>query len=155
MRTQRGADIAVGCFIALFGMFVLFASTMISVRGAHRLSPRTFPYVVGSLLLCCGTALVLKSWSLRGEDPAIHWPDRGGVRTIMITLVILACYLALMNPLGLPLSTFLYLTFSTWFLKRSKWLTAIVVGLISGAMSYYVFIRLLKLSFPEGFLFGG
>ena len=155
MKTQRAADIAVSCFIAVFGMFVLFASTMISVRGAHRLSPRTFPYVVGSLLLCCGIALTLKSWSLRGEDPPIHWPDREGVRTIIITLGILACYLALLNPLGLPLATFLYLTFSIWYLKRPKWLMAIVVGLISGAVSYFVFIRLLRLSFPEGVLFGG
>ena len=60
-----------------------------------------------------------------------------------------------MNPLGLPLSTFLYVTFSIWYLKRSKWLTAIVIGLIFGVASYYVFIRLLTLSFPEGFLFGG
>lgn len=155
MKTQRTADIAVGCFVGLFGIFVLFAATMISVRGAHRLSPRTFPYVVGSLLLCCGTALALKSWSLRGEDPAIRWPDREGVRTIIVTLAILACYLALLNPLGLPLATFLYLTFSIWYLKRTKWLMAIVVGLISGAVSYFVFIRLLRLSFPEGVLFGG
>jgi hypothetical protein len=60
-----------------------------------------------------------------------------------------------MNPLGLPLSTFLYVTFSIWYLKRSKWVTAIVIGLIFGVVSYYVFIRLLKLSFPVGFLFEG
>jgi hypothetical protein len=34
-------------------------------------------------------------------------------------------------------------------------LMAIVVGLISGAVSYFVFIRPLRLSFPEGVLFGG
>ena len=33
VKTQRAADIAVGSFIALFGIFVLLASTMISVRG--------------------------------------------------------------------------------------------------------------------------
>ena len=60
-----------------------------------------------------------------------------------------------MNPLGLPLSTFLYVTFSIWYLKRSKWVTAIVIGLIFGVVSYYVFIRLLALSFPAGFLFEG
>ena len=155
MKTQRTADIAVGCFIALFGIFVLFATTMISVRGAHRLSPRTFPFVVGIVLLVCGIALAFKSWSLRGKDPLIQWPDKRGVWTIVVILGSLACYLALLNPLGLPLSTFLYITFSTWYLKRSKWLTAIAAGLISGIVSYYVFIRLLKLSFPEGFLFGG
>jgi putative tricarboxylic transport membrane protein len=60
-----------------------------------------------------------------------------------------------MDPLGLPLSTFLYLTFATWYLNRSRWLTALVIGLITAAVSYYVFIRLLGLSFPAGFLLDG
>jgi hypothetical protein len=155
MKTQRSADIAVGCLIALLGAFVLFVSTTISVRGVHSLSPRTFPYVVGYLLLFCGIGLALKSWKLLGEDFAISWPDTQGVRTIVVSLAMLACYIVLMNPLGLPLSTFFYVTLSIWYLKRTKWVTAIVIGLIFGVVSYYVFIRLLALSFPEGFLFGG
>ena len=98
-------------------------------------------------------ALALKSWTLREEGPAIAWPDRDGVRTITVTLVSLACYIAVMDPLGLPLSTFLYLTFTTWYLNRSRWLLALVIGLITGGISYILFIRLLGLSFPAGFLF--
>jgi hypothetical protein len=153
VKTQRVADIAVGCFVALFGIFVLFASTWISVAGVHRLSPRTFPYVVGLLLVCCGIGLALKSWTLRGEDFAIAWPDGEGIRTITVTLVSLACYIALMNPLGLPLATFLYITVATWYLNRAKWLTAVTIGLITGVVSYALFIRLLGLSFPAGLLF--
>ncbi len=143
-----------GYFIAVFGVFVLIAATMIPEMGTHRLSPRTFPYVVGFLLLLCGIALALKSLRLREEGPRITWPDRAGVRTILIILAILVCFIALMNLLGLPLSAFLYITISTWYLKRSKPLMAVVIGLISGAFSYYVFIRLLALSFPAGFLEG-
>ena len=153
MKTQRMADIAVGCLVAALGIFVLFASTWISVTGVHRLSPRTFPYTVGALLLACGVALALKSWTLRETGPVIAWPDGEGIRTITVTLVSLACYIALMDPLGLPLSTFLYLTFGTWYLNRSRWLTALLIGLITGLVSYYVFIRLLGLSLPAGFLF--
>ena len=65
----------------------------------------------------------MKSWSFKGEDFAIPWPDREGIRIIMVSLFSLGCYIALMNPLGLPLATFLYLAFSIWYLKRSKWLT--------------------------------
>ncbi|HSB68342.1 MAG TPA: tripartite tricarboxylate transporter TctB family protein [Candidatus Methylomirabilis sp.] len=153
MKTQRVADIAVGWLIALLGFFVLFASTWISVAGVHRLSPRTFPYVVGLLLVACGIGLALKSWTLRGEGPAIAWPDGVGIRTITVTLAFVACYIALMNLLGLPLATFLYLTLSTWYLKRSRWVTALAIGLITGVISYILFIRLLGLSFPAGFLF--
>ena len=73
----------------------------------------------------------------------------------MVTLASLACYIALMNPLGLPLASFVYIAFSIWYLKRSKWPTAILIGLITGVVSYFLFIRFLALSFPEGSLFGG
>jgi putative tricarboxylic transport membrane protein len=153
VKTQRAADIAVGCLVTALGIFVLFASTWISVAGVHRLSPRTFPYVVGLLLLCCGIGLALKSWSVRTEGPAIAWPDGEGIRTIVGSLVGLAGYIALMNPLGLPLATCLYLAFSIWYLKPSKWWMALLIGLITGVISYVLFIRLLGLSFPAGVLF--
>jgi putative tricarboxylic transport membrane protein len=153
VKTQRVADIVVGCGVALFGVFILSASMFITGGAAHRLPPRTFPMVVGLLLLFCGIALAIKNWSLRGADLAIHWPDREGMQTILVTLVSLGCYIALMNPLGLPLATFFYLAFSIWYLKRSKWLIAIVIGLITALISHYLFIRLLGLSFPAGSLF--
>jgi hypothetical protein len=73
----------------------------------------------------------------------------------VVSLVSLAGYIALMDPLGLPLSTFLYLTFAIWYLNRSRWLMALTIGLITGGISYVLFIRLLGLSFPAGFLFEG
>ena len=155
MKTLRPVDIAVGCFLALLGHFILYASTTIRVGVERQLSPRTIPSALGFLILFCGIGLAVKSWRFRGEDPKINWPDREGIRIILVSLFFLALYTVLMNPLGLPLSTFLYVTFSTWYLKPSKWVTAIVIGLFFGIVSYYVFIRLLGLSFPEGFLFEG
>jgi putative tricarboxylic transport membrane protein len=155
VKTQRSADIAVGCILAFLGLVILYASTLISVRGAHRLSPRTLPYIVGYLIFFCGIGLAVKSWRFRGKDIKLNWPDREGIMIILVNLISLAFYIILMNPLGLPLSTFLYVTFSIWYLKRSKWVTAIVIGLIFGVVSYYVFIRLLTLSFPAGFLLEG
>ena len=152
MKTQRAADIAVGCLVALLGIFVLVASMSISMGGVHRLSPRTFPHVVGGLLVVCGIGLALKTWSIREKDFAIAWPDAEGVRTIAVSLALLAGYIALLNWLGLPLATFLYVSVATWYLNRAKWLTATVIGLITGVTSYYVFIQLLGLSFPAGFL---
>jgi putative tricarboxylic transport membrane protein len=140
--------------MALFGIFVLTAATQISVAGVHRLSPRTFPYVVGLLLCACGLGLAFRSRGLRGQaDRAIAWPDREGMRTIVVTLVSLGGYIALMNPLGLPLATFLYIVCFTWYLKPSRWWLAVAVGLIVAVVSYVVFINLLGLSFPAGPLF--
>ena len=155
MKTLRPVDIAVGCFLALLGLFIIYEASLIRMGVARSLSPRTIPYALGFLISFCGIGLAVKSWRFRGEDPKINWPDREGKTIILVNLIFLAFYIVLINPLGLPLSTFLYVTFSIWYLKRSKWVTAIVIGLIFGIVSYYVFIRLLGLSFPEGFLFEG
>ena len=155
MKTQRSADIAAGCFLALLGLVTLYASTMITGGMEERLPPRTLPYVVGFLILFCGIGLAIKSWRFRGEDPEIKWPDREGIKIILVNLISLAFYIALMDPLGLPLSTFLYVSFSIWYLKRSKLFNAVLIGLIAGATSYYLFIHLLELSFPVGFFFEG
>ena len=151
MRTQRAADILAGCLVALVGLIVLYASGDIAAPGGQRLSPRTFPYAVGVLLLACGIGLALKSWSLRDDRSLIKWPDAFGVRSIAITLAILAGYIALLNWLGLPLASLLYVSLATWYLKPSKWLTAVLIGVVTGVVSYYVFIQLLGLSFPAGF----
>jgi len=92
----------------------------------------------------------VKSWSIREADLAIKWPDREGVRTILVVLASIACYIALLSRLGLPIASFLYIAFSIWYLKRSKWLLAIVISVITAAISYFLFIRLLALSFPAG-----
>jgi putative tricarboxylic transport membrane protein len=155
VKTQRSADIAAGCVLAVLGLVTLYASTMIKGGMEERLPPRTLPYTVGLLVLVCGIGLAVRSWRYRGEDPLIKWPDGEGRRTIVVTLLSLAIYIGLMDPLGLPLSTFLYVAFSIWYLKRTKWWQALVIGLISGAVSYYLFIYLLELSFPVGFFLGG
>jgi putative tricarboxylic transport membrane protein len=155
VKTQKSADIVAGCVLAVLGLVTLYASTKITGGMEERLPPRTLPYIVGFIILFCGIGLAVKSWRFRGEDPVIKWPDREGIRIIVVNLLSLAFYIALMDLLGLPLSTFLYVTFSIWYLKRSQWIHAIVIGLISGVISYYLFIYLLELSFPVGLLFEG
>lgn len=150
MKTQRNADIVLGCLFALFGILIIYASTLITSGTPHKLPPKTFPMVVGILLLICGSALAVKSWSVREADLAIKWPDREGVRTILVVLASIAGYILLLNPLGLPIASFLYIAFSIWYLKRSKWMLAIVISAVTAGISYFLFIRLLALSFPAG-----
>ena len=51
MKTQRAADIVVGCGVALFGVFILFASMFITGGAAHRLPP--VPFLWSSVLCFC------------------------------------------------------------------------------------------------------
>ncbi len=116
----------------------------------ERLPPRTLPYVVGTIILVCGLILALRSYRFRGADLPIKWPGRAATFRITVTLVSLAFYLALMEPVGLPLSTFLYISFSIWYLGKYRIWYPLLIGAISGGVSYVLFIQLLGLSFPVG-----
>jgi hypothetical protein len=152
MRTQKSADIASGFFITFLGIVVLFAATQITGGMEERLPPRTLPYVLGFTILLAGIFLAIKSWRFQGENPAIKWPDRTGMFRVLVILVSLAIYIALIDPLGMPISTALYVAFSVWYLwiGRHAILYAIITGILSGATVFYLFIRFLELSFPIG-----
>ena len=150
MKKQTSADIVGGCFLAVLGLVTLFAASKIKGGLEERLPPRTLPYVVGSIILISGIILAIKSLRFKGEDPTIQWPDRQGTIRILVTLISLIFYIGLMTPLGLPLSTFLYVSFSVWYLGRYRILYALLIGFVSGAISWLLFIYLLELSFPMG-----
>ena len=150
VRTQRAADIASGMFLCLLGFVVVLASLRIAGSPDVRLHPRTLPLILGWIIAAAGVILAAQAWRFRGEDRIIKWPDRAGMARVSVTLLSLIVYLALMESLGLPLSTTLYIGFLMWYLGRYRLLWAAALGLVSGATVYIVFIRLLQLSFPAG-----
>jgi len=154
MKTQKSADVASGCFIAFLGIVVIFAATKITGGMEERLPPRTLPYILGFTILVAGTFLAVKSWRFQGENPAIKWPDRTGMVRVIVILLSLAVYIVLIEPLGMPIATVLYVSFSVWYLwiGRHPIVYALITGLLSGAVVYYLFMHFLELGFPMGLL---
>ena len=150
VRTQRGADFASGLFLSLLGLFVILAARRIAGSPDVRLEPRTLPMILGWTILVAGAVLAVHAWRFQWEDRPIKWPNRAGTWRVVVTLVSLAVYLFLMEPLGLPLGTALFVAFLVWYLGRYRAMWAAALGLVSGATVYYAFIRLLELSFPVG-----
>ena len=150
MRGQRKGDIAAGAFIALLGAVVILAASQIRGDVEERLPPRTLPYVVGFMTLAGGFGLAVKSYRFRGEDPQIEWPEKAGWIRIGVNLLLLALFTALMDPLGMPITTGLYVAGAIWYMDRKRILTALLTGAGSALVVYYLFIRLLELTFPLG-----
>jgi hypothetical protein len=150
--SQRKGDIVAGCVVALLGAAVLVAASGIRGDVEERLPPRTLPYAVGFMTLAGGIGLAVKSWRFRGKGLEIPWPGRDGAVRIAVNLLLLALFIALMEPLGMPIATALYVTVSVWYIDRKRILAALLTGAGSGLVVYYLFIRLLGLSFPMGLL---
>ena len=150
MRSLRKCEIVAGAFIALLGAVVILAASQIRGDVEERLPPRTLPYVVGFLTLAGGLGLAVKSYRFRGEDPEVQWPEKDGWVRIGVNLLLLALFTALMDPLGMPITTALYVATAIWYMDRNRILTALLTGAGSAVVVYYLFIQLLGLSFPLG-----
>ena len=152
MKTTKSADITSGCLAVILGAVVLYAATGITGGMEERLPPRTLPYILGAAILAAGIMLVIRSWRFQGENPSIKWPDRRGAVRVIVILVSLAIYIALIDILGMPISTFLYVSFTVWYLwiGRHGIFVALITGSLSAAVVMYLFIQFLELSFPLG-----
>ena len=150
MRSQKKCDTVAGGVIALLGAVVILAASQIRGDVEERLPPRTLPYVVGFMTLAGGLALAVKSYRFRGEDPEIQWPKKDGWIRIGVNLLLLVLFTAFMDPLGMPITTGLYVAAAIWYMDRRRILTALLTGAGSAVVVYYLFIRLLGLSFPLG-----
>ena len=149
MRTLRSADKSSGIFLAILGVVVIVASYQITSPIADRLPPHTLPLILGWIILATGLFLALRSWRLRSEGAVVAWPNREGWIRVIVNLVSLAVFIALIQPLGMPLATWAYVTFSIWYLDR-RIIRAGIIGFLSGVVVYIVFVRFLELSFPLG-----
>ena len=150
MKTQRSADIVAGCFLSILGLIVVFAAMGIKGGMDERLPPRTLPYVLGCTMIGAGAILAFKSWRPRGKETFINWPGRAGATRVLVTLASLAIYIALIELLGLPIDTLLFVSFLVWYLGRYRIIYSAMIGLVSAAVVYFLFIVFLELSFPVG-----
>jgi putative tricarboxylic transport membrane protein len=148
MRTQRDADIVSGAVLSLMGLVIVLASFNITSAFGERLPPRFLPLMMGSIMMV--TALLLVVRSLRCEPgPEVEWPDRSGWINIIVTFLSLAGYLLLIDPIGMPLATFAFLTFLIWYLDRGI-VKALIIAAITSVVVLFVFIRWLELTLPVG-----
>jgi hypothetical protein len=150
VKSQRSADIVSGCFLALLGLLVLIAASQIRGGMEERLPPRTLPYTVGATILLGGVLLALRSWRSGNEEVRLKWPDHGATIRIAVCLLAIAAFILAMTPIGFPLSSGLYVSFSIWYLNRSAVWTALISGIATGVLSHWVFGKLLGLSLPMG-----
>jgi putative tricarboxylic transport membrane protein len=150
LRSQRKCDLVAGAFIALLGAVVILAASQIRGDVEERLPPRTLPYAVGIMTFAGGVGLAVKSYRFHGEAPEIQWPEKDGWVRIGVNLLLLALFAALMDPLGMPITTGLYVAGAIWYMDRKRILGALLTGVGSAVVVYYLFIRLLELTFPLG-----
>ncbi|TFG42534.1 MAG: tripartite tricarboxylate transporter TctB family protein, partial [Syntrophobacterales bacterium] len=87
LGTRRSTDIATGVFLAVLGLTAAVASTGIDEGAGGQLHPRTFPMLLGVLLVIGGAVLAIQAAVAKsGGSKAIAWPDRNGWKLLLIAM---------------------------------------------------------------------
>lgn len=152
MKTLRQADITVGIFLALLGAATAIAATGIKGVAGETLDPRTLPTIIGWVLVALGLGIVSIGWRYVGEPKLIAWPSRSGRNRLIATGIFFVVYLALLDNLGFPLGSALFVASLTWYLGRYRVWLCLLGGLLTGLVIYFAFMELLGLNFPMGIL---
>jgi putative tricarboxylic transport membrane protein len=150
MRTLRTADLVTGALAISVGLVTLLASRSIKAMAGESLDPRTLPMMVGWAMILAGAGIVHSGWRYRGAPVPVHWPDTDGLRRLVVTAVLLLLYVALIEPIGFPIVTAVFVAAHSWYLGRYRAWVTILGGLVTGIVVYYVFMQLLELTFPLG-----
>jgi putative tricarboxylic transport membrane protein len=152
MRALKSADLITGTLLMLLGLVTLFASRGIKGMAGQSLDPRTLPSLVGWGLLTVGAGIVILASRYRGDPVPVQWPDRQGIRRIGIAFLSLVLYMGLMDALGFPVATTLFVAGLTWYLGHYRYWASLLLGLVTGLVVHFVFIEFLGLGFPLGLL---
>ncbi len=148
-RSLRLADSVAAGVLCLLGLAVLIGVSQMRVGLAAQFQPKLFPSLVGWLLIVAGGGLALTVF----RTPAhlnVEWPDRYGAIRVAIMLASVAGYVLTIGVLGMPISTFLVVSFEVWYLGNYRWHIPVAAGLVSAAVVYLVFMQALGLTFPAG-----
>jgi len=151
LGTKRSTDIATGVFLAVLGLTAAAAATRIDEGAGGQLHPRTFPMMIGGLLVIGGAVLAIQAAAAKGGgDKTIAWPDRSGWKLLCVAMAGLAVYVAISQTLGFIISSLIYVPWFIRYFGRYSHGVAWSCAFGIAAFIYLVFIRLLQLTLPIG-----
>ena len=96
LDNRRSGNIVSGAVVAAVGAASAWSALDVGEGAGGFLNPRTFPLLVGALLLLGGGGLAIHAVYDRSEaEHAIEWPDRASWRRWLVGLGALVAYVAL------------------------------------------------------------
>ena len=106
------------------------------------------PFWLGVVMGLLALGLLLKS--LKQQHPGDAWLPRGeGLRDMLVVLGATALFIALLKVVGMVLGTALYLAALIGYLGKHRWWVTLAVAVTAAGFNWLVFVRWLRVPFPE------
>lgn len=136
-------DFVAGVLFVAVGLAAIVIAANYPLGTAARMGPGYFPRILGILLMLLGSALALRALKLQGSPlPGWHW------RPTLIVLGSVVLFGAIVNVVGLALSTVILILLASAASKEFRPKEALISGIALSVLSISVFVFALKLQLP-------
>lgn len=143
---SRTFDRYASIIFLLIGVFFITESRKIAATSyGSNVGPDIFPIGLGILLILLSIKLFFEAVKNKQEGRRGEKPDYKRFFVIFAAAIL---YVALLEPLGYVITTFLFLLIGFQVLEKGGWLKSIVIAAAFSFGVYYIFVGLLQGSLP-------
>jgi len=152
---MKQSEILSGGVIFLFGAVTAILSLQMPIGTFREAGAGLFPLCLGILLMVLSTACMVKGlWS--AEEPiaqrASAAEEPGSPLPVVAFLAVMALTTLLLKTLGYLIVSFLLMVGLLRILGSRRWSLNLTLSLLTAAGSDILFVYLLKIPLPKGFL---
>ncbi len=156
MATSKKKELLIGVAMLGTGLGYLLMTTQLPRHDG--IDAAFVPSLLSAMLCLLG---VLQLLSVRGLSKAVaegegEAPASSDIKTVVKTLALIVGYIALLNPVGFPIMTAIYLYLQFIVLTpldhRVNHLVYALIALVTSAITYLLFREAFDLMLPSGLL---
>jgi len=145
---MRNVDRIGGLIILIFGAgYLLGATSMPSATIGDPLGHKTFPVILGGLMIFLGSSLLVKP----GRDTEFSPLKRTFISVILLA-GLLGGYGYSLPILGYPLGTFLFLFITSRLIGERSWILGLLLSAGLSLGIFIIFTKILDIPLPLGIL---
>jgi putative tricarboxylic transport membrane protein len=159
MAATKKKELSIG--VIMLGAGIVYLIMTSRLPGHSGIDATFVPYLLGGMMCLLGAIHLLtifkapqavESAPAEGEEKA----EPVSVRTVCLTLALMAGYVALLKPVGFPILTvvYLYLQFVvlTPVSQKVSHISYLLIALVTSAVVYFLFREAFDLMLPPGLL---
>ncbi len=152
---MKKLDYISGFFLLGCAALLLIASRRLPLMSEFGPGSGFFPVILSLLLGLLSLLIIMQAWrknrrvKASGPTPKILGPHK---RKYFIYLALFFAFGLFFGKLGYFLSMVLFLAFILKYVEKQSWKITFGVIVVSGLVSYFLFVKFLAVPLPEGIL---
>jgi putative tricarboxylic transport membrane protein len=163
-------EFAVGIILFIFGVATIILSLRMEIGSIRSIGTGFFPLLLGILLMILSLVYILKLFIIYKKSqikiesnakknmnnkikPAGFFNNiPEGSRNTLFSFIIMILAAFFINILGYLLTSFLLMTAFLRLLGIKKLYLLLIISVITASSSYLLFVKILKIALPKGFI---